>query len=317
MSSMIKVLEKIPLAPLTTFKIGGPARFFVRVFSEKELKKAWEFARENKLKVFVLGGGSNILVADSGFEGLVLKIEERDFKIEGARIKVGAGMELDRVVKLAQDNSLEGLEFASGIPGTVGGAIRGNAGAFGWSIKEVLEKVRVFDTKKKKLYWLKNKECAFSYRHSLFKENPELVITTAIFSLRRGLRSKIKERREKYLQKRAHLPTLPSAGCVFKNPEYKKVRKRLRVRAPMKKELIEILERTKGKIPVGWMVDKLGLKGTKVGGCQISPEHGNIIVNTGGGKAEDVLSLISLIKDRVKKEFNLLLEEEISYVGFE
>ncbi|MDR3559419.1 MAG: FAD-binding protein, partial [Candidatus Pacebacteria bacterium] len=184
-SQGIKIQENIPLAPFTTFKIGGPARFFCEVSSEEEISEALRCAKDNNLKIFVLGGGSNILISDDGFDGLVIRILNTSCIIHDTSIECGAGLSFSKAVGLAKENSLSGLAWAAGIPGSVGGAIRGNAGAYGGEIKDCIESVKVVEIMQNanlknkndnaKLKIFTNSECGFNYRSSIFKQNQNLI----------------------------------------------------------------------------------------------------------------------------------------------
>ena len=307
---MINIQKDIPLAPLTTFKIGGPAKYFVEVSNEDELIEALNFAKENNLEIFVLGGGSNILVSDEGFDGLVIKIQDIRYKIQKDKIEVSAGASLSSVVNLVMQNSLSGLEWAAGIPGTVGGAIRGNAGAYGGEMADNIESVKAIKIQNKiKNY--RNDECNFSYRNSLFKENKNIIVISAILKLKKGNKSEIEEKVKEIIKKRGgKTPKEKSSGSFFKNPKVDN------------QELIASFEKDTGqkaidgKIPAGWLIDEVGLRGKKIGGAAVSEKHANFVVNVGGATAEDVIMLSSLIKMKVRDELGVQLKEEIQYVGF-
>ncbi len=306
--------ENVSLAKYTTFRIGGPAKYFYTAKNAEEIKRAVEVAKELKLAYYILGAGSNILVSDQGFDGLAIRIKNQEIIIKDNEISSGAGAMLANLVGEAVNASLSGLEWMAGIPGTVGGAIYGNIGAFGGSIGEKIEKVEVLDPDGLTLKWMGREECEFAYRDSIFKRS-EYIILSAALKLEKGdsqgIRSLIKE----YIKKRGHHPAgFPSAGSVFKNiviAENQKVFDSLCKKFP---ELDKF--KTSGKIPTGWFVEELGLRGKKIGGAMIAKEHGNFILNTGNAKATDVVVLTSLIKQKVRVNFGLQLEEEIQYVGF-
>lgn len=311
---MIKIQKNIPLAPLTTFKIGGPAKHFVEVSAEEELLEALQFAKENNLEIFVLGGGSNILVSDEGFSGLIIRMKNIECKISDDKIECGAGINLSEVVKLSAENSLTGMEWAVGIPGTVGGAIRGNAGIPLGCIADNIESVKVLEIKNKKYKILKNSECGFSYRNSIFKENKDLIIISAVLKLEKGDQEEISKKTKELIENRLKVvhpnPKEPSSGSFFKNPK---------VDNP---ELIANFEKdtgqkvVDGKIPAGWLIDEAGLRGKKIGGAQVSEKHANFVVNVGNAKAQDIVMLSSVIKMKVRDELGVQLSEEIQYVGF-
>ncbi|MDP3043066.1 MAG: UDP-N-acetylmuramate dehydrogenase [bacterium] len=312
-----KIQQNIPLAPLTTFKIGGPAKYFVETETKEELAAAFDWARENKEPVFVLAGGSNVLINDKGADGLVVKICNSGIKVMGQRLDCGAGAGLMAAARMAINENLTGLEWAIGIPGTVGGAVRGNAGAYGKSISGAVETVTVFDAKKKKFFIFSNKDCRFNYKESVFKgDNGEQsrLIWQVIIKLENGNAAEIKELSEKYLKYREQTqPKLPSAGCVFKNLLIANLRE---FNATLANEALETGAGKDDKVGAGWLIDKLGLKGKTIGGAKISLEHANFIVNTGKATAEDVVALISFIKQQARDKFGVQLREEVEYLGF-
>ncbi|MEA3293118.1 MAG: UDP-N-acetylmuramate dehydrogenase, partial [Patescibacteria group bacterium] len=274
------IKENILLKNYTTFKIGGPARYFIKLKSKKDLIKAVIFAKQRKLPFFVLGGGSNLLVSDKGFNGLIIKIQNSGIKIqnnflEQKTIYVESGAKLSDLLNLTADKSLTGLEWAIGIPGTIGGAIAGNAGAFEKSIKDVVKKIEVFDTKKQEIRVLENKDCKFSYRDSIFKHKKNLIILSAEFQFKTGSKEKIKNKIKKYLNYRKNSQPINffSSGSIFKNPK---------------------------NVSAGKLIEECGLKSKKNGCAQISEKHANFIVNLGGAQANNVLELIKIIKKKVR-----------------
>ncbi len=286
----------ILLKKYTTFKIGGPAKYFFQAKSKEELIKAIKFSQSVKLPFFILGGGSNVLVSDKGYDGLIIKIQmtkskcQIKSKIQSPEIYAGAGVKLGDLVKLAVKNNLTGLEWLAGIPGTVGGAVYGNAGAFGETISDIVEKVEVLDTCQLKIKNYKLTNCQFNYRNSIFKKKKSLLILSCLFRLKRGNKEEIKKKIKYFLdyRKKNHPLNFPSAGSIFKNP---------------------------GK-PARELIEKCGLKGKRIGRVEISTKHANFIVNLGEGRAEDVLRLIDLVKKKVKKRFGVGLQEEIKFLGF-
>jgi UDP-N-acetylmuramate dehydrogenase len=283
-----KVKENVLLAPLTTFGIGGPAFWFITAGNKKEILEAIKASRELKIPYFILGGGSNILIADQGFPGLVIRIKNEGLTIKGTKIAVEAGLPLAKLVEIAQKNLLSGLECGVGIPGTVGGAVCGNAGTREEWIGQKVAKVSIID-KKNKIAHLNNRDCKFSYRESRFKNNPQEVILEAVFNLKKEKREVIEQKIKSFLEARGNQPKEKSAGSVFKNPPGDSA---------------------------GRLIDQAGLRGKKIGQAQISKKHANFIINTGGAKAEEVLKLIRLAQKTVKEKFNVSLELEIKLVGF-
>ncbi len=305
----------------TTFKIGGPAKYFLAVKNRQELIKAIQTANENNLLFFILGGGSNLLVSDRGYSGLVIKIQNKKLKIvdksaiRDIRILSDAGLALSKLTQKSFENNLTGMEWAVGIPGTVGGAIRGNAGAFGGSMSDIVKTVEVIDIKSESVKVFKNKDCKFKYRESIFKNKQNLIILSIEIELQRGNKKETKEKVKIYLSHRKKQPLeFSSAGSIFKNLISQERSKELE--AEIKKDEILQSMDEHNSIATGYIIGKCGLKGERVGNAQISEKHGNFIVNLGGAKAENVLALIDLAKKEVKKKFNTKLEEEIQYLGF-
>ena len=281
------IKTNIPLKNYTTFKIGGKAKYFFEAKTKEDLIKAIKGAKKLKLPFFILGGVSNLLVSDKGFNGLVIKF----------------GQPLSLYVS-------KGLEWAAGIPGTIQGAVYGNAGAFGKSMKDVVKEVEVFDVDKEKIKIFKNKDCQFGYRESIFKKKKNLVILSVKIKQRKSDPKKIKE----YLDyRKQHHPNLPSAGSIFKNFQFSNSNFQL-----LTKKFPEFAQfKERGNIPAAFLISQCNLKGKKIGQAQISEKHANFIVNLGGAKAKDVKKLIKLIKKSVKERFKINLEEEIQYLGFE
>ena len=280
-----KVKTKVKLANLTSFKIGGPARFFFEAKNLKELQKALFFAKHKGIPVFILGSGSNILVSDSGLDGLVIKLSGKVFKqihSQGVYLESGAGIKLNQLILYSKNNGLSGLEFLTGIPGTLGGALAGNAGAWGKSIGQLVRDVRVLDYNGK-LKLFKPEELKFTYRKSNLNK---YVIISARIKLRKQDKDTIALRIKEYLLQRNKTQgnNLPSAGCIFKNPD---------------------------KYVAGKLIDACKLKGKLKGGAVISNSHANFILNKGKAKSNDVLFLMDLMRRKVKTRFKVNLEPEI------
>ncbi len=315
---MIEIKENVNLAPYTTFKIGGPAKFFTIIKDdETDIVEALEYARKNNLNFFILGGGSNLLVSDKGFDGLVIKIQNTKYKIQNFELECGAGVNLaELALKMAREN-LSGLEWSVGIPGaTVGGAIRGNAEAFGVSMNKLVKEVKIFDLQKNKFRILKNEDCKFDYRESIFKKKEEYLIWSAVLKLKKEKAEIVKKLIEKSIKhRRNNYPKMASAGSVFKNAvslaELKKHNKEV-ADYIIANGIVSRL----GNVATGFLIDYLGLKGKKIGGAQISKKHGNFIINAGDATAEDVVMLMSLIKQKVRNNLGVQLEEEVQLVGF-
>lgn len=314
---MLDIQKNVPLAQYTTFKIGGPAREFVAVTQEDELIEALRYAKENNLRYYILGGGSNVFFDDKGFDGLVVRTEG-DGKIkllEENQLECWTGESLGNAVGFARDNDLAGLEELSGIPGQFGGAVRGNAGAFGTELKDMVMSVKALDVSEEepKIKIFNQAECGFSYRSSLFKKNPNFIILSAILQLKNGKKDEIEQRMKEITKKRmARQPQgwYGCAGSFFENPTVEN------------RELIDKFEKDTGvkisdnKIPAGWLIEEVGFSGKKVGGVEVSEKHANFVINTGTGSAEDIVMLVSLIKQKVRSQLGVQLKEEVNYVCY-
>ncbi len=281
------VQENRPLAPLTTARLGGSAKYFVEAHTISHLRKALMISVESNIPYVVIGRGSNILVSDSGFAGMVIKLG-KDFQrlhLEGENIISGAAVPLPELVRLAQVNSLEGVAFAVGIPGSVGGAIKMNAGAFGECIADRISKVTVMN-EEGELKILQRSEIEFGYRRSSIKG----IIVEGMFTLKRGVKEEIDRKMEMYFQKRKRTQPigLPNTGSVFKNPKGEYAAK---------------------------LIEGAGCKGLKLGGAQVSEQHANFIVNLGNAKASDVYRLLREVQRRVQEKYSILLEPEIVMMG--
>jgi UDP-N-acetylmuramate dehydrogenase len=311
-----EVLENEALANHCTFKIGGPARYFFVAKNSEEIVKAAEAAQNLGLKIFVLSGGSNVLFSDDGFDGLVIKIQNTKYEVQGTKIVAEAGVKFSEVVKVAMEQGLSGLEWAAGIPGTVGGAVRGNAGAYGKATGSAVEEVEAIEVKSEKLKVksYSKEECGFGYRESIFKKEGGIVLKV-VFKLVPGDKNKIKEEMDKIFAARdGKIPTDPSAGSFMKNVE-------------VTDEIVKIIKEhtheevpadyiQKGKIPAAWLITLCDLRGKQIGGAKISEKHANFIVNAGGATAADIIALASLVKMKVRDETGIQLQEEVEYVGF-
>jgi len=278
-----------PLAKRTTLRVGGPADLYVEPACEPDLAAVLAFCAERGLKFFVLGRGSNVLVRDGGFRGVVVCLAHPHFsrvEIDGERLGCGAGAKLKQVAVEAKRAGLSGVEFLEGIPGSVGGALRMNAGAMGGSTFDAVEKIRVMDHAGE-VRELSPVEMDIEYRCCPLLRTR--VALGAVFKCRPAPREEIEQRMNAHSRKRwDSQPAAPSAGCMFKNP---------------------------GTIPAGKLVDELGLKGAKVGGAMVSLEHGNFIVNDGTATARDVLELVALIQKRAKAERGIDLHMEVELIG--
>jgi UDP-N-acetylmuramate dehydrogenase len=315
--------EGVMLSKFSHYKIGGPARFFFEAKTEKEIVWAIKEAKKRRLPVFILGSGTNLLIGDEGFGGLVLRVEDKDITIKKEAVTVGAGALMADLLDKTTAKSLSGLEWAGGLPGTVGGAVRGNAGCFGGEIKDSIVSVRSFDIKKMKIVTRTGRQCVFAYRHSIFKKkNGTEIILSATFSLQKGNKkeiAKVVKSRIKY-RKDHHPLEYPNIGSIFKNVSLDTIH--ARGGRKYKKALSESALAFRGAhfsvktdpfpvIATGKLIGEAGLRGVSFGGAMISPKHPNFIVNTLGAASTDVKNLITLAKAEVRKKFGIRLEEEV------
>lgn len=304
-----------PLAPHTYLKIGGPAQLYFEAKSADDLVGAIETAKAQGLPWYLLGGGSNVLVSDDGYRGLLIRYLDAAFTVRERTVSASAGAPTILVAKAAADAGLTGFEWGTTVPGSIGGAIYGNAGCFGGEMKDLVVSVDVYDAEAAKRKALTKADCRFMYRESVFKHRPFVILKTLLSlapSDKERVQAKAAELQEK--RKSSQPQGELSAGCMFKNFEFKSEAE------------LDILKRQGDPIPedmlkrkslsAGWLVDKLGLKGTAVGAAKVSEAHGNFIVNTGGARAQDVLQLTSLVKMKVRDELGIMLEDEVQLVGF-
>lgn len=304
----------VPLASYSHYRIGGAAEYFCKANDPKKLRRAVEIAHERKLPMFVLGGGTNLLISDEGVKGMVIKPDIRFLKVRGTTVRVGAGTAVGDLLRYTVKKGLSGLEWAGGLPGTVGGAIWGNAGAFGGEIKDIMREVVSMRIAAPPFRMVRrgNAACRFGYRTSVFKEKSgQEVILEAVFRLRHGDPKKIQEEiNEKIQYRRDRQPIdYPNIGSIFKNVDLRLIPKRLlpQFAQVIKKDPFPV-------VPAAYLIDRAGLKGVSVGGAMISPRHPNFIVNVLDARAADVKTLIRLVKVTIKEAFGILLEEEIIYV---
>jgi UDP-N-acetylmuramate dehydrogenase len=345
----MQVCEDIPLAPLTTFGIGGPARWFAEVGSEADLVEALGWADERQIPVFVLGGGSNLLVSDAGFNGLVLHIVLKGIEQQGALFRVAAGEPWDDFVALAVERGFAGVECLAGIPGSVGGTPVQNVGAYGQEVADTIERVRAYDRESRAFVEIAAADCGFAYRRSCFNtvDRGRYVVTRVDFRLQAGGAPQLN-----YVDLKARFsgcsapPALAevaavvrdlrqskgmlmvdddtdchSAGSFFKNPTVE----------PVVAELVRGFAETRGvvlrtfptvdgreKIPAAWLIEQAGFqKGFALGAAAINARHTLALCNRGGATAADVLKLAQLIQTKVEKQFGIRLEMEPVRVGFE
>ncbi len=303
----------VPLAKFTRIRIGGPARFFITAGTAGEVEQASQVSKDLGIPVFILGGGSNVLVSDQGFSGLVIRCSDDQIQFEGTMVTVGAGFFLSRLAVLASQRGLSGLEFALGLPGTVGGAIFGNAAAFDGSMAAITESVTILDHDGHQKQY-SNGDMEFGYRRSILGTTHGIVLAASL-RLRPCDKQAILADQKKWLAyRKEHQPIeLPTLGSTFRNIA------RSELSDPRFGAKLGISpEAAQHYIGAGQLLDSLGMKGFRIGDAQISEKHANFIVNCGSATAEQVVMLISVIKQKIRVAFGgLQLQEEIQYCGFE
>jgi UDP-N-acetylenolpyruvoylglucosamine reductase len=288
-SSVTVIRRNEPMARHTTLRVGGPADVYVEPASEEDLAAVLKFCSQREIPFFVMGRGSNLIVRDAGFRGVIICLLQPAFsriEIDGTRLRCGAGAKQKNVAIEARRAGLSGLEFLEGIPGSIGGALRMNAGAMGGETFNAVESVRVMDFSGH-IRDLSPSEMAVTYRNcEVLKTH---IAVRAVFQCVPQPPGEIAARMKLYSEKRwSSQPAAPSAGCMFKNPP---------------------------AVPAGRLIDELGLKGTKIGGARVSLEHGNFLVNDGGATAHEVLELMDFLRAKIKAERGIDLPVEIEIIG--
>ncbi len=284
------------LASLTTFKTGGAATYFIQADSAEALASAMKAACKLRIPFYIIGGGSNLLVSDSGFDGLIIRVSVSGLELVGTNeIACGAGEDLMSLVEFSAANALTGLEFSAGISGTVGGAIYGNAGAYGGEIKDIITELTLVD-RQGQIKTVGPAYCRFGYRDSYLKITHE-VVADARFRLEKGNAADVKNRIDEILATRAgkHPVDGKSAGSFFKN-------------IPDKREKY-------GKLPAGRLLEEVGAKGMSVGGARVFEKHANMIVNNGKATSKDIRDLADILIKKVHDKFGITLEEEVIQIG--
>ncbi len=344
----MKILENIALAPLTTLWIGGPARWFVEATSEAEIAEACAWARERGVPLFVLGGGSNVLVADAGFAGLALHVGLKGMELEGEVLRASVGEVWDNCVEQAAEVGFAGIECLAGIPGTVGGTPVQNVGAYGQEVSSVIERVRAFDRAATEFVEFTNAECGFSYRKSRFNstDRGRYVVTRVDYRLRRNgapalvyadLKAQFSGwkktpslaevaeavrgiRKSKGMLLVDGDPDCRSVGSFFKNPSVApEVAERVKENAANAGVAVRMFPADGGmvKIPAAWLIERAGFhKGYALGAVGISSKHTLALVNRGGATAAEIAALAAKIQAAVEARFGIRLEMEPEQVGF-
>lgn len=288
---MVKALKfKEPLKKHCSFGVGGPADYYCEAKNIKELTDLIKFSKKARIPYLIIGAGTNILFDDKGFRGIVIKMNLKNIKIQNSKIIADAGASISALIQESLKNNLQGLEKWAGLPGTVGGAVAGNAGCNGLEIKDILVKAKLLNPLTGKIKEVNNKYFKFKYRESILKKSGEILISAA-FELKKAksienFKKILKEILSSRLKKQ---PFGPSAGSFFKNPSAQK--------------------------PAGFLIEKAGLKGKKIGNAQISEKHANFIINLGNASSKDILSLARLIQKTVKKAFKITLKPEVQILN--
>ena len=285
-----KIYINEPMNKYTSFKIGGPAEYLIKIQTVEELKNILKLVQEKQIPLTIIGNGSNILVSDDGIKGIVLKIEIPTFEIntEKAYLKVGSGVKLAFIAQKCLKQEITGFEFASGIPGTVGGAIRMNAGAHGKEMKDVVTQITYID-RNGEIYTIQNEDAKFEYRKSMFTHHKDYIILEVEMQLKKGQTEEIQSKMTEYATYRKEKQPIeyPSAGSTFKRGN---------------------------DFITAKLIDECGLKGYQIGGAQISEKHAGFIINKGNATAEDVVNLMEYTKEQVYNKFGKVIEAEIEIV---
>ncbi len=288
------ILKDEPMSKHTSFKTGGPADIFIKIDNEIELKEILEYAKQNNINLNIVGNGTNLLVTDKGIRGITLQPNLKEINIEEKENKIlitaGCGVPIIKLSKIAKEHNATGLEFAVGIPGTVGGAIKMNAGAYGSEIREIVKETTFIDFNGD-IKTISNSEHKFVYRNSIFSKINGIILRTVIELPKGNIKEIENKMKENILSRNEKQPIdKPSAGSTFKRGE--------------------------GFITAK-LIDECGLKGYKIGGAEVSTKHAGFVVNNGNATSKDILDLIKYIKEEVYKKFNVNIEPEIQIVGEE
>jgi UDP-N-acetylmuramate dehydrogenase len=305
----LKVLAGASLAAYTRFGIGGPASMLCDTASQAAFIAALRLVKSLAVPRIVIGGGTNLVVSDAGFEGIVLRYSGSEIVRNGTLLEVEAGAVLQNVVDDTIGLGLKGLQTMTGIPGYLGGAVYGNAGAYGHSIDQIITEIRFTDGAG--IHTLTNHECRFEYRESIFKDNKDWIILSASLRFEEGdaaeLRKSASEIRA--IRDAKYPPSMRCAGSIFKNLFLDKLPPAARAEVPAKVV-------REGKVPSAWFLEQVGGKGMRRGDIQMATYHANLIYNDGVGTAMDLVAIIRELKERVHNRFGFDLEEEVQYVGF-
>lgn len=319
------IQKDFPLSQILWYKIGGIAKYLLEIENAQDLQSALDFIKKNNIqKTFFCGLGSNLIFSDDYFDGAVIRIanakpQDKDFQKKDEFITAFSGVTLNDLIKYTFKNNLIGLEWAGGLPGTVGAAIRGNVGAFGKEIQDSLFSIEVLEEKDSSYTrrTLKKDDLSFSYRNSLVKENKKMIIISATFQLYPADSSTLAEAKKNYLNnisyRKTHHPIeYPTCGSVFKNiSDPKQIEKILTIWPDIKKE---VETKWHGKVSMGYIINRLGFSGFQIGKMQVSTKHTNFIINLGDGKAKEVIAIIKEIQHKTQDTFGFTPEVEVEMV---
>ena len=305
----LRVLPAAELRDHTRFRLGGPCWFLVDARLPLAFETAYRILDGSGVPWTSIGAGTNLIVSDEGYPGAVLRYSADSVTSNGNSVTVAAGAELNALIDFANERGLAGMESMAGIPGWVGAAIYGNAGAYGQSINQRVASVQFFDGQSLREW--NNDECGFRYRHSRFKEQKGYQILTARLLFEPGDSDALKATSAKIRATRdaKFPPSMACAGSIFKNFLLTELPERARAAVPANKVI-------EGKVPAGWFLEEIGAKGLQVGGIRIADYHANLLYNTGTGTTADLLKLVTELKRRVMSQFDLAIEEEVQYMGF-
>ncbi len=305
----LKVSRNVPLSRLTRLAIGGPAAAFAETASETAFLSALERVRDARVPFFVIGDGTNLIASDDGFDGVVLRYTASAIQATGDRVVADAGALLQDVVDFTVVGGQRGIETLSGIPGSLGGAVYGNAGAYGHSISESVREVRYWDGDRMRA--LDNSGCGFEYRESVFKSRKEWIILRVELTLSAGEAGELRRTADEILdaRNRKFPSSMKCAGSIFKNLRLGDLP------APVAGAIPEEAIR-EGKVAAAYFLAQAGAKGMSRGGIRVADYHANLIYNDGAGTARDFRNLVRELKSRVQRRFGFELEEEVQYVGF-
>jgi UDP-N-acetylmuramate dehydrogenase len=319
------IQENIQLSHILWYHLGGTAKYFLKTHNEQDIIKALDFIEKHHItNTFICGLGSNLIFSDNDFDGAIIQIvadpnAQKQIQAKEGRVEAFAGQTLDDLIQTSFDNNLTGLEWAGGLPGTIGAGVRGNVGAFGGEIKDNLLEAKTLDKTNSNLTIkiTTKQDLNFSYRHSLIKENKNLICISATFQLHPSTNKEGEAAREMYHKnityRQTHHPMdYPTCGSVFKNISEPQNVQKILTRWPDIKETVQT--KWHGKVSMGYIINRLGLTGYRVGNMQISEKHANFIINLGDAKSRDVITIINEIKHKVTETLDFTPEVEVEIV---